>query len=73
VSVDVVVVGAGLAGLTAALRVAEHGMKVVVVTKGVGSLHLGGATIDVLGYAPERVDAPGRELPDFVARAPEHP
>jgi glycerol-3-phosphate dehydrogenase subunit B len=73
VSVDVVVVGAGLAGLTAALRVAEQGMKVVVVTNGVGSLHLGGATIDVLGYAPERVDAPGRALPDFVARAPEHP
>jgi glycerol-3-phosphate dehydrogenase subunit B len=73
VSADVVVVGAGLAGLTAALRVAEHGMNVVVVTKGVGSLHLGGATIDVLGYAPEHVDAPGRTLPGFIARMPEHP
>jgi glycerol-3-phosphate dehydrogenase subunit B len=73
VSVDVVVVGAGLAGLTAALRVAEQGMNVVVMTRGVGSLHLGGATIDVLGYAPERVDAPGRALPDFTARVPEHP
>ena len=30
-----------------------------VVAKGAGSLHLSPGTIDVLGYAPERVDEPG--------------
>ena len=33
---DVVVIGAGLAGLTAALRLAEQGQRVLVVAKGVG-------------------------------------
>jgi glycerol-3-phosphate dehydrogenase subunit B len=70
---DAVVVGAGLAGLTAALRMAQAGLGVSVVATGVGSLHLGGAAIDVLGYAPERVASPQRKLPGFVRSHPEHP
>ena len=70
---DVVVVGAGLAGLSCALRVAQAGLRVEVVATGVGSLHLGGATIDVLGYAPDRVASPARKLRGFVASRPEHP
>ena len=38
---DVVVVGAGLAGLTAAVRLAEAGARVLVLAKGVGATHLG--------------------------------
>src|SRR2546421_9112588 len=52
------VVGAGLSGLGCALRLADAGVPVTVVAAGVGSLQLGGATIDVLGYAPERVERP---------------
>jgi glycerol-3-phosphate dehydrogenase subunit B len=59
---DVVVVGAGLAGLTAALRVAEGGARVLVLAKGVGATHLSAGTIDVLGYIPERVDHPREAL-----------
>lgn len=70
---DAVVVGAGLAGLAAALRLAQAGLRVSVVATGVGSLHLGGATIDVLGYAPERVVSPARKLPGFVRAHPAHP
>ena len=55
---DVVVVGAGLAGLTAAVRLAESGARVLVLAKGVGATHLSPCTIDVLGYAPDRVDRP---------------
>jgi glycerol-3-phosphate dehydrogenase subunit B len=44
---DVIVVGAGLAGLTAAVRLAEAGARVLVLAKGVGSTHLAPATIDV--------------------------
>ena len=51
----VVVIGAGLAALTAALRLAEGGADVTVVAKGSGSLHLSPGTLDVLGYAPGRV------------------
>lgn len=72
-SADVVVVGAGLAGLTAAVRLAEAGLRVVTVAKGLGSIRLSPATIDILGYQPERVDDPAAALPGFVASHPHHP
>jgi glycerol-3-phosphate dehydrogenase subunit B len=70
---DVLVVGGGLAGLTAALRLTQDGLRVVVVAKGVGATHLTGGTVDVLGYAPERVDSPRAALPELVASRPDHP
>ncbi len=70
---DVVVVGAGLAGLVAAIRLAEAGMRVVTIAKGNGSVRLAPATIDVLGYAPHRVASPAQELAGFVAAHPGHP
>lgn len=54
----VVVIGAGLAGLVAALRLAEGGADVTVVATGSGSLPLSPGTIDVMGYAPGRVASP---------------
>lgn len=70
---EVVVIGAGLAGLTAAVRLAESGRKVLLISKGVGSTHLSSGTIDVLGYAPDRVRSPAETLPGFVGEHPEHP
>ena len=71
---DTVVVGAGLAGLTTALRLAEEGQRVAVLARGVGATHLAPATIDVLGYsAEERIATPAASLPGLVAAHPEHP
>ncbi|HZP91003.1 MAG TPA: glycerol-3-phosphate dehydrogenase subunit GlpB [Actinomycetota bacterium] len=70
---DALVVGAGLSGLVAALRLAEGGLKTTLVAQGVGSTHLSPASIDVLGYAPELVESPARALPAFLAEHPEHP
>jgi glycerol-3-phosphate dehydrogenase subunit B len=70
---DAVVIGAGTAGMTAAIRLAEGGAKVAVLAKGIGSTHLAPGTIDVLGYDPERVEAPGEALAAFAAAHPEHP
>jgi glycerol-3-phosphate dehydrogenase subunit B len=70
---DVVVVGGGLAGLSAALRLAQQGRRVAVVAKGLGATQLTGGTIDVLGYAPERVDNPRRRIPELVREQPDHP
>jgi glycerol-3-phosphate dehydrogenase subunit B len=70
---DAVVIGAGLAGLSAAVRAAEAGAHVLVLAKGVGSTHLAPGTIDVLGYDPERVEHPGSALAAFVAEHPAHP
>jgi glycerol-3-phosphate dehydrogenase subunit B len=67
---DAIVVGIGLSGLTAATRLAESGARVLVLAKGVGATHLSPCTIDVLGYAPERVERPREAL----GRLPEgHP
>jgi len=70
---DAVVLGAGVAGLSAATRLAEGGARVCVLAKGVGSTHLAPGTVDVLGFAPERVDAPAAALPGFLASNPGHP
>jgi glycerol-3-phosphate dehydrogenase subunit B len=70
---DVIVLGAGMAGLVAATRLAEAGLRVVTVAKGYGSLRLAPATIDILGYGPEPVDSPAQALAGFAAAHPEHP
>lgn len=70
---DVIVVGTGLAGLTAAVRLAEGGARVLVLAKGIGATHLSAGTIDVLGYAPERVERPLDVLPAYLAERPGHP
>jgi glycerol-3-phosphate dehydrogenase subunit B len=67
------VVGAGTAGLTAGVRLAEADARVLVLAKGVGATHLAAGTLDVLGYAPERVDSPASALPGFTAANPRHP
>jgi glycerol-3-phosphate dehydrogenase subunit B len=72
-SYDSVVIGAGLAGLTAASRLAEEGQRVLVLAKGVGATHLAPATIDVLGYTDGPVESPERALPEFTAANAEHP
>jgi glycerol-3-phosphate dehydrogenase subunit B len=70
---DAVVIGAGLAGLVAALRIAESGGRVLVLGKGAGAIQLAPGTVDVLGYDPERVASPARALPAFLARRRDHP
>jgi glycerol-3-phosphate dehydrogenase subunit B len=69
-SYDVLVIGAGLAGLTAAARLADGGAKVMLIAKGVGATHLAPGTIDVLGYAPDRVERPGEALAGLDAAHP---
>jgi glycerol-3-phosphate dehydrogenase subunit B len=70
---DTVVIGAGLAGLTAALRLAEEGQRVGVFAKGVGATHLAPATIDVLGYSDGPVDSPATALPQLASARASHP
>jgi glycerol-3-phosphate dehydrogenase subunit B len=70
---DVVVIGAGTAGLVAGTRLAQAGARVCVVAKGVGSTHLAPGTIDVLGYVPDRVDNPKLAIAELANAVPDHP
>lgn len=69
---DVIVVGSGLAGLTAALAAASKGKKVHVISEGMGCLAIGGGSIDVLGYnnIGQALSSP---FDGFKYLAPEHP
>ena len=69
----VVVIGAGLAGLIAATRLAAGGATVTLLSKGIGGLQLGQGTIDVLGYAPDRVTNPVLTLAAIASSRPDHP
>jgi glycerol-3-phosphate dehydrogenase subunit B len=70
---DTIVIGAGLAGLTAALRLADEGRRVLVIARGVGATHLAPPTIDVLGFADGGVERPAQALPQFAGAHPGHP
>ena len=69
---DVIVVGGGLTGLFAAIAAARRGRKVLVVTKGVGCIAIGGGTIDVIGYDAKGV-ALGSPLEGLSGLARNHP
>ena len=70
---DVLVIGIGTSGLTAALRCQEAGLTVTLLAKGVGSTHLAPGTIDVMGYDPQLVESPSQALLRLIDRNPEHP
>jgi glycerol-3-phosphate dehydrogenase subunit B len=70
---DAVVLGAGTAGMVAALRMAAAGASVLVLAEGEGGLPLAPAQIDVLGYRPQLVLDPLGELAGFLESRPDHP
>ncbi|MBM3144251.1 MAG: anaerobic glycerol-3-phosphate dehydrogenase subunit A [Chloroflexi bacterium] len=73
----VVVIGAGLAGLTAAWRASQNGRRAKVIAKGWGATHWGSGCIDVLGYHPigarEPVANPEEDVQRLIKENPEHP
>jgi glycerol-3-phosphate dehydrogenase subunit B len=70
---DVVVAGGGMSGLAAGVALAEQGAAVLVLAKGAGSLQLAPGTIDLLGYAGERVTDPLSAIAALAERDPGHP
>ena len=69
-SADVAIVGAGLAGLVTAIRLADAGARVVVLAEGNGAIHWAGGPIDV-AVAP-RATRPADAL-RVLERTKRHP
>jgi glycerol-3-phosphate dehydrogenase subunit B len=69
---DLIVIGTGLAGLTAARTALAAGAKVLIVGRGMGALTLFGNSIDVLGEIPPGKDLAQAMVP-WIAAHPDHP
>jgi glycerol-3-phosphate dehydrogenase len=71
------IIGAGLTGLTAAYVAAKAKLKVNVVAQGWGAHHWTSGTVDLLGYVPgepdEAVPRPFAALAKLTAERPGHP
>lgn len=65
---DVVVIGAGLAGLIGGLRLAEAGYNVLLVAKGHGTTHWAAGTIDLLDG-----EQPRQTIGQLISEHPDHP
>jgi glycerol-3-phosphate dehydrogenase len=76
-SVDVLVVGAGLSGLTAAWQATTHRRSTHLITKGLGAIYWNSGCIDVLGYYPidnqKPVTSPHEALSQLIQDEPTHP
>ena len=69
-----IVIGAGLAGLTAAWQLSQNGVKTKVITKGWGATHWASGCIDVLGYlGVEQVKSPREGIQRLVDENQHHP
>jgi glycerol-3-phosphate dehydrogenase subunit B len=69
---DLIVIGTGLSGLTAALTAVEMGARVLIVGRGMGSLTLFGNTVDILGAIPPGVHLDAG-VTNWIAAHPDHP
>jgi glycerol-3-phosphate dehydrogenase subunit B len=74
---EVLVLGAGLAGLTAAWQAGARGKKVRLNSKGWGATHWHAGCVDVLGYWPadveKAVENPGQTIAQLMEANPDHP
>ena len=64
---EVLVIGAGPAGLLAAWVARQRGAKVRVLASGIGTTHISPGWIQVLN------ESPGASLENWIAAHPEHP
>lgn len=74
---DIVIIGTGLAGLSAALAAVKHNKKVLIIAKGFGNLYSSSGYIDFLGYYPfkskEPIVNPKMKLEELQVTCPGHP
>lgn len=71
VNYDVIVIGAGLAGMFAGALAAQRGQRTLVMARGIGGTHLGTGTVDVWGPHPPAPSPVGRAQLERGSPGPE--
>lgn len=72
---DVIIIGSGLAGLTAGIRLAEAGKSCAIVSNGQSALHFSSGSLDLLTHLPDgtAVTQPKKAMATLAKLAPKHP
>jgi len=52
---DCIIIGSGVAGLTAGIRCAKEGLHTAIISSGMSALHFSSGSIDLLGYRDNTV------------------
>jgi glycerol-3-phosphate dehydrogenase subunit B len=77
ITTDVLIIGAGLAGLVTAWQTTARGKRSRVIAKGWGATHWHSGCVDVLGYYPLGSDvavvSPAEEVARLIRENPGHP
>lgn len=72
---DAVIIGGGLAGLVAGLRLQGRGCSCALINAGQSALHFSSGAFDLLNFMPDGrpVENPGQSLYELAALDPDHP
>ncbi|HMN30253.1 MAG TPA: FAD-binding protein, partial [Caldilineaceae bacterium] len=70
---DLLVIGAGMAGLSAALTAADAGLTVQLIAKGQSATHWHTGAVDLLGYLPGQEQPVSSPLSSLSALGADHP
>lgn len=72
---DCIIIGGGLAGLTAGIYCAGEGKRTLIISAGMNSLHFSSGSIDLWGYTARRsqVSDPYSEIQKTIQKDSDHP
>ncbi|MDR3272740.1 MAG: glycerol-3-phosphate dehydrogenase subunit GlpB [Flavobacteriaceae bacterium] len=73
---DTAIIGGGLSGLVAGIRLVRQNQKCVIISSGQSALHFFSGSFDLLNFLPDgsaAVKNPTKEIRNLIQQAPEHP